>query len=80
MASKLEEIQKMVEKLSTKDRAKLANQILLSLDSEEGTFDEKEFNAAWNEEIEKRSNELKNGLVKGIPADQVLEKARANLK
>lgn len=65
--------------LPTKARAELAHDLLLSL--EEEPFDAPEdVEKAWAAEIERRVQDVKEGRVKLIPADQVLRDVRAGLK
>ena len=65
--------------LPTKARAKLAHDLLLSLEDE--PFDPpKEVEKAWAAEIERRVQDVKEGRVKLIPAEQALRNVRASLK
>ena len=54
--------------LSENERAELAHRLLLSLDAgaEEGVEE------AWEEEIARRVERIKNGTAKGRPAEEVL--------
>lgn len=63
-------------KLADKDRAELARVLLLSLDEVEDQATERE----WAEEAERRYQELKAGVVRGISSQQVFEEARARLR
>jgi putative addiction module component (TIGR02574 family) len=65
--------------LPTKARAKLAHDLLLSL--EEEPFDPPEdVEKAWAAEIERRIQDVKEGRVKLIPAAEALRDVRASLK
>jgi putative addiction module component (TIGR02574 family) len=69
----IEEILKEALRLPEKERAKLAGQILESLDDE----DEGEVEAAWAEEIERRLQDFDQGRAKAVPASQVREELHA---
>lgn len=56
-----------------KERAELARVLLLSLDEAEDQDTARE----WAEEAERRYQELKAGLVKAIPSQQMFEETRA---
>jgi len=62
--------------LPENDRAELAHRLLLSLDEvpEEGVDE------AWEEEIAKRAERVRNGTAKGRPAEEVLQELRARLR
>ena len=62
--------------LSPEDRAKLAEKLLLSLDS----LSEEEVEELWLIEAERRAREIDRGEVQPIPAEEVLKKARALLR
>ncbi len=62
--------------LSPEDRAKLAQKLLLSLDS----LSEDESKQAWLVEAECRARELDSGDVQPISADEVRRKARSLLR
>jgi putative addiction module component (TIGR02574 family) len=57
-------------KLPRKRRAHIAAKLLESLDTEE----QKEIDAAWAIEIEKRIEDMNSGRTKGIPIEQVLSR------
>jgi putative addiction module component (TIGR02574 family) len=61
--------------LSEKERAELASTLIDSLD----TVTDDNVEAAWQEEIARRVEELQSGKVKTIPWDAVRKKARAIL-
>ena len=63
-------------KLSRRERARLAQQLIRSLDEEVAADAEK----LWIQEAERRLSELKSGKVAGIPAEKVIQKARATLR
>ncbi len=57
-------------------RAMLADHLLESLDGP----DQKEIDAAWAEEIERRIRAIDEGRVKLIPGDEVLAELRSRFK
>ena len=63
-------------RLPPEDRAKLAQKLLLSLD----TLSEEESEQAWLIEAGRRARELDRGDVQSISADEVRRKARALLR
>ncbi|MCH8349602.1 MAG: addiction module protein [Chloroflexi bacterium] len=62
--------------LPPEDRAKLAQKLLLSLD----TLSEEELEQAWLVEADRRARELDRGDVQPISADEVRRKARSLLR
>ncbi|MBC8554040.1 MAG: addiction module protein [Candidatus Brocadiales bacterium] len=69
----LEEIENEALHLPEKERAELAQKLLISLDSP----DEDEIAEDWLLEAQHRSRELDEGIVQPIPAEEVRRKARA---
>jgi putative addiction module component (TIGR02574 family) len=63
-------------KLPTRERARLAERLILSLDEETDPDAEK----FWAEEAERRLEELRSGSVKSRPAESVFRKARPTLR
>jgi len=70
---RIHEIEAEIRKLPIRDRAVLAKWIVESLDE----LSESEIEALWAEEAERRLDELEQGLVTEIPAEEVLRRARA---
>ncbi|HZF09631.1 MAG TPA: addiction module protein [Thermoanaerobaculia bacterium] len=62
--------------LSIADRAKLAQELLESLDS----LPESELESMWLDEAERRAQQLDQGTAQLIPGDVVSQKAHALLK
>ena len=62
-------------KLALEDRAELARRLLVSLD--EPTDEENE--RLWLEVAQERTQDLRDGKVKGVPAGDVLEDVRRRL-
>ena len=69
----IEDLETEIEKLDLKERATLAKWLLDSLDE----ISKEEIEALWAEEAEHRLDELDQGLVTEIPAEDVLRRARA---
>lgn len=73
MAQVTPQLSELLEKalaLSTQDRGLLIDRLIASLDEappEEGV------EAAWDEEIERRVDDIRSGQVKTIPGEQVLQ-------
>ena len=63
-------------KLSRRDRARLAQRLLSSLDQEADADAEQ----LWLEEAERRLGQLKSGKAVGIAAEKVIKKARSTLR
>jgi hypothetical protein len=69
----IKELEAEIKKLDLKDRAALAKLIVESLDE----LSEAEIEGLWVEEAERRLDELQQGLVSEIPAEEALRRARA---
>lgn len=76
MASLARALQSKALKLSPKERARLAQRLISSLDQEPDADPE----ALWLYEAARRLDELKSGKVAGIPAAKVIRKARSALR
>ena len=63
-------------RLPLEDRAKLAQKLLLSLE----TLSEEELEQAWLIDADRRARELDRGDVQPIPAEEVRRRARALLR
>ncbi len=75
MSKKLEEIINVAKDLSLEERAELAGTLLLSLDEPS----EAEVERLWLQEAERRLKEYREGKVKGIPAEEVFNRAIADI-
>ena len=73
---KYKEIEDITLSLSAEDRAKLAQKLLLSLDS----INDKEIEEAWLIEADERAREIDRGEVIPIPADEMRKKVRSLLR
>ncbi len=69
----IEELEVEIKKLALRDRAALAKWVVESLDE----LSASEIEALWTEKAEHRLDELEQGLVTEIPAEDVLRRARA---
>lgn len=74
-----DEILAAVLALDAKTRAKVAHQIIASLDEGVEGLGEAEWEAAWVAESERRLADMREGRVKGIPGEQVFVRARVRL-
>ena len=74
MSSTLEKLAAEAMKLSPPDRADLADLLWVSVEPEA------DIAAAWNEEIQRRIDDLEAGRTEAIPAEQVFAEVRATLK
>lgn len=71
----LKELETEIKRLDVKERAMLAKWIVESLDE----LSTAEIEALWAEEAEARLDELEQGLVAEIPAEEALRRARKAL-
>ena len=72
MSTLVEELSARAKTLPAEDRARLAEELLESLQEESDGEDE----AAWDREIERRITEIESGAVELIPAEDVHAEAR----
>ena len=77
MAHSLAEIEDDALRLSEEDRARLAVRLLASL--EEEVESPEEIEKLWLVEAERRFQELRDGVVQGVPARDVFVQLRAKL-
>lgn len=68
-------LEKEVLELPPRSRVRFAEKLIESVDD----FTSKEVEGAWSEEIGRRVNEIESGKAKGIPASEVMTKARRAL-
>jgi putative addiction module component (TIGR02574 family) len=76
MARLARELESQALKLSRRERARLAQRLISSLDQEAEADTER----LWLVEAERRLAELKSGKVAGISAEKVLRKVRSALR
>jgi putative addiction module component (TIGR02574 family) len=74
MTTLVEELSQKARTLSPEDRARLAEDLLASL--EDGSESPSEVGAAWEHEIRQRVEEVKSGTAKLIPAEDVYAETR----
>ena len=74
MTTLVEELSQKARALSACDRARLAEDLLASL--EDGSEPAEEVEAAWEQEIQQRVEEVKSGRAKLIPAEDVYAETR----
>lgn len=72
----IKEIEESALKLSSRERARLAEHLIHSLDEEEDLDAEK----LWIEEAERRYSEYREGRIKGKSAESVLKEVRSRLE
>jgi putative addiction module component (TIGR02574 family) len=72
MSTLVDELSARAKALSAEDRARLAEELLESLQGEPDADSE----AAWDREIERRVAEIESGSVRLIPAEEVHAEAR----
>ena len=71
---KIDQLESLLLQLPEHDRARLAERLIESLDSE-GDIEE-----AWYDEAERRLAQLESGQVRAVPADEVFASLSAILK
>ena len=76
MAKPARELESKALRLPRRERARLAQRLISSLDRELDADVEK----LWLQEAERRLAELKSGKIAGIPAEKVIRKARSTLR
>jgi putative addiction module component (TIGR02574 family) len=76
MANASRSLESKALKLPAPERARLAERLIASLDPDVDPDAEER----WIEEAERRLQELESGRVSGVPANQVVEKARSSLR
>ena len=80
MSEQAQQLLREALRLSTEERAKLASQLLRSLDDEEGdALSPDEWQRVWTAEIEKRLRDVREGNADLIDGDEVLRELRAGL-
>ena len=72
MPTLVEELSERAKTLSVQDRARLAEELLESLDQEPAS----EVEAAWDREVQRRVAEVESGMVTLVPSDDVHADAR----
>lgn len=80
MSSHFEQLAADAMKLSVRDRVRLAQQLVSTLDEDTETATEKEIADLWFAEAERRLEELRSGTVHGLSAQDAFRTAREALK
>ena len=75
MADLVAELAERAKALSPEDRARLAEELLATLDPADSDVD-----AAWDEELRKRVAEVESGSVQLVPADEAFARVRAAIR
>lgn len=78
MEHSYEEIHKLAHSLPEEQRIELANSLYESIDADEEAS-EAEVDAAWDEEIKRRLDEIDSGKVRMIPHEEVMAGLRAHI-
>jgi len=76
MSLSLRDIEQEVSQLTSDERAKLIGFLIATLEP----ADEGDIEAAWEQEVVARSQEIRDGSVTPVPADEALARVRANLR
>ncbi len=76
MTDLVSELSRRARELTPEDRARLAEELLASLEGEL----EPDVDAAWDAELIKRISEVDSGAVKLLPADEVFARVRRSLR
>ena len=76
MTDPVAELSQRARELAPEDRARLAEELLASLEDRI----EPEVDAAWDAELRKRISEVSSGAVKLVPADEVFARVRRSLR
>jgi len=72
----MEELARRARALSREDRLRLAEELLASLHEQP----DPEIEAAWDEEIRRRIEEIESGKAKLVPAQEVFDEIRKMLR
>jgi len=76
MAKLTRDLESKALKLAPRERARLAQRLISSLDQEADADAE----MVWRNKAERRLDELKSGNVAGVPAEKVTRKARSSVR
>jgi putative addiction module component (TIGR02574 family) len=80
MGTRLEQLASDAMKLPVRDRVRLAQQLVATIEEDTETATEKEIEELWFAEAERRLEELRSGTVKGISGEAAFRNAREALK
>lgn len=77
MARSIADIEKELMALPTEDRARVALDLIRSLDKEQETLTREEWEAAWLQEVKRREAEILEGRAELVDGEQVMAELRA---
>jgi putative addiction module component (TIGR02574 family) len=80
MSTRFEQLASDAMKLPVRDRVRLAQQLVATIDEDTETATEKEIEELWFAEAERRLDELRSGSVQGVDAEDAFRNARESLK
>lgn len=80
MSTRFEQLASDAMKLPVRDRVRLAQQLVATIEEDTETAAEKEIEELWFAEAERRLDELRSGTVKGISGEEPFRNAREALK
>lgn len=75
MARSVEEIEREIRSLPSPDRNRLLRDLIADIDGEP----EEGIDQAWLDEAHRRYQELQQGIVESIPAEEAIQEARTRL-
>ena len=77
MARNIADIEKDLMALPTQERARLAHDLIVSLNEEEEKLSQEEWEAAWLAESEQRSNEIDSGKATLVSLKEVMAELKS---
>ena len=80
MSSRLEQLAEDAMKLPVRDRVRLAQQLVSTLEEDTETATPQEIEELWYAEAERRLEELRSGIVRGVSGEDAFRNAREVLK
>lgn len=80
MSTRFEQLASDAMKLPVRDRVRLAQQLVATIEEDTETATEKEIEELWFAEVERRLDELRSGTVQGVSAEEAFRNARETLK
>lgn len=80
MSTRFEQLASDAMKLPLRDRVRLAQQLVATIEEDTETASEKDIEELWFAEAERRLDELRSGTVQGVSAEDAFRNAREALK
>ena len=80
MARNIKDLEKELLELPRQERARLAHELIVSLDEEEAMMSPDEWQAAWLEEVKLRQKEIENGEVDLSTHEEVMFSLKSALR